>query len=155
MAFGKQSNSEIAEQLRLERRCVGRWRRRWQLSFDALLAIELNETHAALRRAVIDVLSDAHRSGRSCRFSNEQLAQVIAIASQSPRDFGRHIEDWTGRELADEAMKQGIVPSISKSRVNELLRSVRLKPQHRKGWCFTTEKDREAFAMQAQAVCQT
>lgn len=155
MAFERQNNSEIAETLNLDRHCVGRWRRRWQLSVDALLAIEMNETNAALRRAVIDVLSDAHRSGRPSTFSNEQLARIVSIASQSPRDFGRPIDDWTGRELADQARKQGIVGSISKSRVNELLRSVRLKPQHRKGWCFTTEKDKDAFAEQVRIVCQT
>jgi transposase len=155
MAFDKQSNSEIAQKLNLERHCVGRWRRRWQLSFDALLAIEINETNAALRRSVIDVLSDAHRSGRPSTFSNEQLARVISMASQSPRDFDRHVDDWVGRELADEAKKQGIVDSISKSRINELLRSVHLKPQHHKGWCFTTEKDQQAFQEQVELVCET
>jgi transposase-like protein len=74
MAFQKQSNTEIAQKLNVERHCIGRWRRRWQLSFDALLAIEMHETHAALRRSVIDVLSDAHRNGRPSKFSNEQLA---------------------------------------------------------------------------------
>lgn len=154
MAFGRQNNSQIAQQLGLDRHCVGRWRRRWQASFDALLAIEMNETKAALRRACIDVLSDAPRSGRPSTFANEQLARVVSIASQSPRDFGRHVDDWTGRELADEAEKQGIVESISRSRINELLRSVCLKPQHRKGWCFTNEKDRQAFQQQVQLVCQ-
>lgn len=155
MAFQKQSNTEIAQKLHVERHCIGRWRRRWQLSFDALLAVEMNETHAALRRSVIDVLSDAHRSGRASKFSNEQLAQVASMASQSPREFNRHVDDWTGRELADEAKQQGIVDSISKSRVNELLRSINLKPQHRKGWCFSTEKDKQAFDEQVKSVCET
>ena len=115
----------------------------------------MNETNAALKRSVIDVLSDAHRSGRPSTFSNEQLAQVVSMASQSPRAFGRPIDDWTGRELADEAKRQAIVDSISKTRVNELLRSVDLKPQHRKGWCFTTEKDRQAFEQQVKSVCET
>lgn len=155
MAFEKQSNSEIARKLNLGRHCIGRWRRRWQLSFDALLAIEMNETNAALRRAVIDVLSDAHRSGRPSTFSNEQVAQIISMASQSPRDFDRHVDDWTGWELAEQSQMQGIVDSISKSRVNEFLRSVNLKPQHRKGWCFTTETDQQAFQEQVKVVCET
>jgi len=155
MAFDKQDNSQIARQLLLDRHCVGLWRRRWQLSVDALLSIEMNESGAALRRAVIDVLSDAHRSGRPSQFSNEQVAQIISIASQSPREFGRPVDDWTGRELADEAKNQGIVDSISSSRVNEFLRWVKLKPQHRKGWCFTTEKDRQEFQKQVAVVCNT
>ena len=115
----------------------------------------MNETDAALKRSVIDVLSDAYRSGRPQRFTDEQLAAVIALASQTPRDFDRHVEDRTGRELADEAKKQKIDDSISKSRVNELMRSVRPKPQHRKGWCFTTEKDQQTVQVQVQSVCDT
>ncbi len=153
MAFDRKNNSEIAKELGLDRHCVGKWRRRWQLSFNALVAIEMNETDAALKRSVIDVLSDAYRSGRPPRFTDEQLAGVIALASQAPRHFERHVEDWTGRELADEARQQKVVDSISKSRVNELLRSVRLRPQHRKGWCFTTEKDQQTFQEQVQSVC--
>ena len=49
------------------------------------------------------------------------------------------MNDWTGRELADEVKKQNIIASISTSRVNAFLRLVKLKPQHRKGWCFATD----------------
>jgi transposase len=65
------------------------------------------------------------------------------------------VDDWTGRELADEMQKRSIVPSISTSRVNELLRSMDLQPHKRKCWCFTTEKDRELFEVQVQEVCDT
>lgn len=68
LAFAKLNNSQIAKQLNVERHCVGKWRRRWQSSVDALLAIEMNETHAALRRAIEDTLQDAHRSGRPTEF---------------------------------------------------------------------------------------
>lgn len=155
LAFDRWTNIEIAAELDLERHCVGRWRKRWQESVEALLSIEMNEPTAALRRAIIDVLCDAHRSGRPAKFTAEQVAQVISLASHSPRDFDRPVDSWTGRELADEVQQQQIVLSISVSRVNEFLRLVKLKPQHRKGWCFTTEKDQELFNAQVQEVCQT
>lgn len=155
LAYDKRSNSQIAETLGFERHCVGRWRKRWQESVDALLAIELNERPAVLRHTIIDVLRDAHRSGNPGKFTAEQIAHVILIGSQSPRDFERPVNTWTGRELADELKKQNIVDSISTSRVNEFLRLVKLKPQHRKGWCFTTEKDQEFFNQQVKEVCQT
>lgn len=154
LAFEKRTNTEISQQLGIERHCVGRWRSRWKDSVEALLAIELNEPHAALRRAIIDVLRDAHRSGRRPKFSAEQIARIILLGSQKPKDFERPVQSWTGRELADEAQKQEIVTSISVSRVNEFLRLVNLEPQHRKGWCFTTEKDEELFHAQVQEVCQ-
>jgi transposase len=155
LGFDKLDNSQIAEKLAIGRHCVGKWRRRWQCSFDALLAIELNESRSALRRAVEDILSDAHRSGRPRQFSDEQVAQLVSMATRSPRDYDRPVDDWTGRELAEEAKRQKIVEAISPSRVNHFLRLVDLKPQHRKGWCFTTEEDKELFDKQVKEVCRT
>lgn len=155
LAYEKQQNIQIAKTLGVERHCVGRWRKRWQDSVDALLTIELNEPHAVLRQTIIDVFRDAHRSGSPGKFTAEQIAHVILIGSQSPCDFDRPVNAWTGRELADELKKKNIVESISTSRVNHFLRLVKLKPQHRKGWCFTTEKDQALFNQQVKEVCQT
>lgn len=155
LAFARKTNSEIASELGLERHCVGRWRKRWQESVEALISIEVSERPAKLSQAIVNVLYDAHRCGCPGKFTRQQIAQIISVASKSPRDFDRPVDSWTGRELANEVQQQEIVPSISVSRVNEFLRLVKLKPQHRKGWCFTTEKDAALFATQVQEVCQT
>ena len=52
LAFGGALNSTISGVIGLRKKQVGVWRRRWQQSFDALLAIECRESHAALRRAL-------------------------------------------------------------------------------------------------------
>jgi transposase len=153
LAFDKCNNVEIARRLGLERHCVGRWRRRWSQSVEALLAIEMNEPHAALERAVQDVLRDAYRRGAPGKFSAPQIAQVVSTACESPRASNRPVDTWTGRELADEAVKRNIVSSISRSRVNDFLRMVDLQPWRRKYWCFTTEKDQELFQTQVDEVC--
>jgi transposase len=153
-AFAKRNNTEIGRHLGLGRHAVGRWRRRWSESVDALLAIEMHEPHAALERAVVDVLSDAHRSGSPGRFSAQQIAQVISTACESPRARGRPVDTWTGRELADEVIQREVVDSISASRVNDLLRTVHLQPQRRKYWCFTTEKDHALFRSQVDQICK-
>lgn len=155
LAYEKYLNIEIAELVGAERHSVGRWRKRWQDSFDALLAIQMSEPQAALERAIVDVLRDAHRSGSPGKFSAEQIVQLVSIACEKPRDSGRPIEDWTGRELADEMQKRSIAASISVSWVNELLRLMALQPHRRKYWCFTTEKDRKQFQVQVEEVCQT
>lgn len=155
LAYRKLQNIRIAEIVGAERRSVGRWRRRWQVSFEALLAIELNEPRAVLERAIIDVLRDAHRSGSPGKFSAEQIVELISIACEDPRQCDRPVEDWTGRELADEMQKRIIVDSISASTVNQFLRTIALQPHRRKYWCFTTEKDRELFQTQVEEVCQT
>ena len=155
LAFQGCKNLCISELIELERHSVGRWRKRWRDSFEALLAIEMNEPKAALERAIRDVLRDAHRSGSPGKFTAEQIVQLVSIACESPRDSGRPVDDWTGRELADEMKQRLIVDSISVSRVNELLRMMDLQPHKRKCWCFTTEKDRELFEAQVQEVCRT
>lgn len=153
LAFDRLSNAQIARQLGLERHCVGRWRRRWSQSVEALLAIEMHEPHAALERAVQDVLRDAHRSGSPGKFSAQQIARVVSIACESPRASDRPVDRWTSRELAAEAVKRNIVPSISTSRVSDFLRLVALQPWRRKYWCFTTEKDEELFQAQVDEIC--
>ena len=72
MGFAGVLNVTIAEQLKLAARQAGLWRRRWQQSFDALVAIECHESQAALRRTIEDVLSDAPRSGSPGTFTAEQ-----------------------------------------------------------------------------------
>lgn len=155
LAYHRQLNRQIAPAVPLERHSVGRWRRRWQQSFKALLAIEMNESRAALERATMDVLSDAHRTGAPGKFTAEQIVQLVSTACESPRDSGRPVDDWTGRELVDELRQRGIIDSISVSRVNDFLRAMDLQPQRRKCWCFTTEKNQVLFEAQVREVCQT
>jgi transposase len=145
----------IATEVGLSRKQVGRWRRRWQQSFDALVAIECSEPQAMLRRTIEDILSDAPRSGSPGTYSAEQVTQIIALACEPPSQSGRPIETWTGRELADEAAQRGIVESISAGQVNRYLAEADLQPHRSKYWLNTTEKDPEVFDEQVQTVCNT
>ncbi|MDP7302506.1 MAG: IS630 family transposase [Pirellulaceae bacterium] len=155
LALAGTLNMTIAIEVGLSRKQVGRWRRRWQQSFDALVAIECDETQAMLRRTVEDVLSDALRCGSPGTFNAEQVTQIIAIACEPPSQSGRPIETWTNRELADEAIQRGIVKSISTSQVNRYLAEADLQPHRSKYWLNTKEKDPEVFGRQVQTVCNT
>jgi transposase len=155
LAFAGTLNVAIAEAVGLARKQVGLWRRRWQQSFDALVAIECRESHAALLRAIEEVLSDAPRSGSPGTFTAEQVTQILAVACEPPSQSGRPIDVWTGRELADEVVKRGIVESISISQVNRYLAEAELQPHRSKYWLNTTEKDPELFEQQVHTVCDT
>jgi transposase len=155
LAFAGSLNLDIANKIGLSRKQVGLWRRRWQQSFDALVAIECRETHAELRRGIEDVLSDAPRSGSTGTFTAEQLTQILAVACEPPEQSGRPIDRWTHRELADEVIRRGIVPSISVSQVGRYLAQAELQPHRSKYWLNTKEKDPEVFEQQVQIVCQT
>lgn len=155
LGFEGRLNEDIAADVHLHRRQVGLWRRRWQQSFEALIAIECGESTAALRDAIEDILSDAPRPGSPGTFTAEQVTQIIAIACEPPANSGRPITHWTGWEIADEAAKRGIVESISVSQVNRYLRSAALQPHRSRYWLNTKEKDAEAFQAQVEVVCQT
>jgi transposase len=127
--------------------------RRFEESIDALEACVAQGNQSKLNRLIEDCLQDAPRPGRPPGFSPLQVVSIISIACEKPELSGRPISKWTSREVADEAVKRQIVPAISASHVARILRSVNLKPHKNKGWCFTTEKDKEAFARQAQQVC--
>ena len=155
MGFAGALNVTIAEELKLAPKQVGLWRRRWQQSFDALVAIECHESQAALRRAIENVLSDAPRSGSPGTFTAEQVTQILAVACESPELSGRPIDRWTHRELADEVILRGIVTSISISQVGRYLAQAELQPHRSKYWLTTKEKDPEVFEQQVPTVCQT
>ena len=154
LAFDGMFNRVIADTVALHRKQVGLWRRRWKQSFEALVAIECRESQAALRRAIEEVLGDAPRGGSSGKFTAEQVTQVLAVACEPADQSGRPIDEWTGRELADELIHRGIVPSISTSQVNRYLAEAELQPHRKKYWLNTTEKDPHLFEQQVQIVCQ-
>jgi transposase-like protein len=155
LAFAGSLNETIAEELGLSRKQVGLWRRRWQQSYEALVAIECSETQAELCRAVQDVLSDAPRSGSTGKFTAEQVTQILAVACEPPELSGRPIDRWTHRELADEVVLRKIVPSISASQVGRYLAQAELQPHRSKYWLNAKEKDPEVFEQQVVIVCQT
>ena len=155
LAFAGSLNVDIAKIVGLARKQVGVWRRRWQQSFDALVAIECRETQAEFRRAIEDVLSDAPRSGSTGTFTAEQVTQVLAVACEEPEQSGRPVDRWTHRELADEVIARGIVESISVSQVGRYLAQAELQPHRSKYWLNTKEKDPQVFQQQVETVCQT
>jgi putative transposase len=47
--------------------------------------------------------------------------QIMALACETPEVAGRPVSSWTPHELADEAIKRGIVTSISPRTVERFL----------------------------------
>src|SRR5262245_256995 len=104
LAFAGVANQDIAKEVGLGRNQVGLWRRRWQQAFDDLSRIECSDDHAALRKAVEDLLGDEPRPGCPGKFTAEQLALLLALACEPPQKSGRPITHWTAKELAEEAV---------------------------------------------------
>ena len=80
---------------------------------------------------------------------------ILALVCEPPEKSGRPITHWTAKELADEAIRCGIVPSISVTQVGRYLREAALQPHKKRYWLNTREKDPVVFAGRVQAVCDT
>ena len=152
-AFAGEENRAIAAAIDLDPTAVGLWRRRWVKAWPKLVLIECSQTHAAFRRALEDVLSDAPRSGNPGKFTPEQVTQILALACEPPDQSGRPITHWTYQELADEATKRGIVASISAAQVGRYLREAELQPHKSRYWLNAKEKDPQQFQEKVEAVC--
>jgi len=154
-ALDQMLNQDIAAEIGLHPDQVGVWRRRWQQSYDALVAIECRESTATLTRSIKQVLNDAPRSGSPGTFTAEEVTQILATACEPPKNSGRPIDNWTHRELADEVIQRGIVSSISVRQVGRYLEDADLQPHRRKYWLNTKEKDSAVFEQQVHTICQT
>ena len=101
------SNREIADALKSHKADVSIWTKRW---------IERASDPLAQR------LRDLPRSGRPETLSAEQWCRIFALACEPPHAHARPISHWTSRELADEAIKQGIVETLSEGHLRKMLK---------------------------------
>ena len=109
------NNEEIARKLGISGQMARHWRDRWL----QLQEVPANEMTAYKR------LADAPRPGAPATVSPEAYCQIMSLACQPPANFGRPITHWSARELADEAILQGIVPTISPRQVGRFLKGGR------------------------------
>ncbi len=116
-------NVEQGRRLGADQQRARRWRRRWLEAQERLAAAEeKGASDKDLGELLLGVLGDRARAGVTPTFSAEQLTKIIAIACELPEESGRPVTHWTPRELADEAIKRGVVESISPRHVDRLLK---------------------------------
>lgn len=130
-------HQDIAAELATCLNVITHWTRRWSDKKDDPV-----ETR----------LQDGERSGRPPKIEPSQVCALIALACESPQAHGRPITHWTHRELAEEAISQGIVESISASQVGRILKALDLQPHRSRYWLNVKadEKKEERIA----DICQ-
>ncbi len=127
-AAAEQTNGQIASELEITRNTVSSWRERWQGSEVQREAVAKEmDDDKSLRELLEDVLRDNPRSGSPGKFSAEQMAQIIAMACEDPEANGYPVSHWTPKELVMEAVKRGVVESISERQVGRFLKRGRLE----------------------------
>ena len=98
---------ETARILDVWRKGVSRQRTRWTQQFA---------------EPVLTRLGDAPRSGKPATFTAEQTCAIIALACESPAASGLPLSHWSAPDLAREAIKRQLVPSISPRSVGRFLK---------------------------------
>lgn len=101
------TNQAIAERLGIYKAEVTNWTKRW---------IERAMEPIAQR------LADLPRCGRPDTITPEQWCRIMALACEKPEHYGRPISHWSSGELAAEALKQGIVASLSPGHLRKVLK---------------------------------
>ena len=111
------SVGETAERLGVWRKGVSTWRGRWPAGGGV--------------RSVAERLSDAPRSGAPATITAEQTCAIVALACERPDAGGAPLSHWSASDLAREAVRRGIVTSISPRQVGRFLK--RIRPQAASG----------------------
>src|SRR5262249_38245100 len=86
---------ESARELDVWPKTVRYWRGRWR--------------RAPAAQSVSERLADAPRSGAPATYPPEQICAVIAMTCEKPSESERPISHWSQREIADEAIRRGLV----------------------------------------------
>ena len=112
LAATGQNHAQVAQELNTSIDTARLWRQRWL----ALQPIALADLSVAER------LEDLPRPGTPPRLTADQICQIEKLACEKPEQSNRPISQWTGREIADEVIKRGIVDTISPRHAARLLK---------------------------------
>lgn len=129
----------IATEVGVQPGVVTTWAQRWR------------ETEGT-DHSIPERLADLPRPGAPDTFTPEHICQIVAIACESPTDYGRPITHWTPRELRDEVLNQGIVPTISQRHVGRILDQNDLRPHKCQSWLNGEPDARKDEKI--QAICE-
>jgi putative transposase len=115
--------SQVGREVGCSRELARRWRDRFAQAQADWGAAAGTWDEVTLTGKVVSLLEDRERSGAPATFTPEQLCQIVALACEErPEECGRPVTHWTARELADEAVKRSLVPSISPRHVGRFLK---------------------------------
>ncbi|SRR6185312_2681989 len=127
LAAAEQPGTVVAAAYGVDRDTVGLWRARWQAAQARLAALEAADTpEREFRAAVEAVLHDAPRPGAPPTFSAPQVIGIVKLACTPPQEADCPCSQWSARELADAAIREGIVETISSRTVARFLKGGRL-----------------------------
>ncbi len=124
-SFLGKENQHIAGEMKCSPVTVRKWRKRWKTFEDVLIQLEIDLDNKTANKVdllykIKEILSDLPRSGSSTKITNSEKDRLIALACESPVNYGLPFTVWTHKELSIQAKKMGI--NISSSYYGILLK---------------------------------
>ena len=126
-----QAKSRVSEVLHLDIQKVYRWTGRWDVGlliredlYEAYKNDKLN--YRMYKEELLDLLSDAPRSGTPAKFTLSEKEQVVALGNTKPEELGLPFTHWSLELLQLEVLERGIVESISIRQIGRFLKSAPL-----------------------------
>lgn len=118
------SHVEQGRLLGIDRQRPRRWTVRWIEANDRLTAAAADEdtSDRQVEKMVFAALADERRSGAPPKFTAEQMTRLIALACERPEASKIPVNRLTPAELAREAVKRGIVESISPRHLDRIMK---------------------------------
>jgi len=112
------ATAQIARTVGCARDTVKEWRRRWQRQ---------------------GTLQASTRAGAPRHFPALVRAQLVALACSKPSAHGKVWKRWSGEKLAQGAVEQGLVSTISPGTIRRWLRQDKIKPWRYHSWQHSTD----------------
>jgi transposase len=89
------------------------------------------------------VLKPKWGPGRPTRFTEEHRKGLVALATSRPRDLGLPYAEWSLTRLREEAIKRGVVETISEEWLRVLLHEAEVSHQSIRTWKRSTDPEFE------------
>jgi len=126
-----QVKSKVSKVLHIDIQKVYRWTNRWELGlliredlYEAYKNEKLN--YQTYKQELLDLLSDAPRSGSPTKFTLSEKEQIVALGNTKPEELGLPFTHWSLELLQLEVLERKIVESISIRQIGRFLKSAPL-----------------------------
>jgi len=117
-------NHQIERELRTTNNRVIKWRNRFNEKATYLKDIE-DKTPLKLKAEITKILSDETRPGAPPKFTDIQVASIIAMSLEEPMELGLPFSHWTRELIREVAIQRGIVDDISVSQIGRFFKRER------------------------------
>ena len=109
----------ISDSLGLSNRVIYKWLRRWREGYGSLS--DFSDSDELLSK-MLGILGDKPRTGAPIRISLSEKESLVALACESPSDYGLPVTSWNRELLAQVAVRENLVKTISPSYVSKVLK---------------------------------